>query len=188
MRVKFFLSTGLFLVFFVNLWGISFPNVSLFPVKLNYSFSLLSDKGNRIDFFETIQISEDIESGVWLLWRCSFSINGKKDDYTLTLWVNYDGEIYLYSLKDRFYERVFDDIPLVFSSSIEVNKPIILGENISLTYTGGYGSFVHPKTKIRLENVIKATLKIASEHYILYFVKGKGLQIIETPEEVFVKQ
>ena len=177
-----------FLFFSIRLWGISFPQVALFPVKVGYSFTLFSETGNRIEFSELLQLPEDIQSGIWVLWKCNFFIADKKEEYILTLWINYDGEVYLYSLKDRVYERGFDNIPLVFSSGIEYNKPISLGEKISLIYIAEYNNFIHSKTKIRLGGVIKAKLNIGNNQYLLYFVKDNGLYIIETPDEIFVKK
>lgn len=188
MRVKFFIFILFFLLFSEKFWAISFPELSLFPVKLSYSFSLFSNKGKSIDFSEAIQLSEDIESGVWVLWKFKINLSNIKEEYTLTFWVNNEGATYLYSLKDKVYERIFDDMPLVFSGIIEYNKPIQLGKNISLEYRGEYKNFTHPKTNMKLNNVILAVLSINEARYQMYFVKDNGLYILEIPDEIFVRK
>ncbi len=184
---KLFLSLT-FLLIYIRGRSISFPEVYLFPVKMNYSFSLLSEKKNRIDFLEIIQLPEDIESGVWVLWKVIFFSGSEKQEYILTFWVSYEGETLLYSLKDGFYERGFDNIPLVISAKIDFNNLIEIGKNITLTYLTEYKSFTHPKTKIKLKSAIKARLTIGDINYFLYFVTKSGLYIIETPEEIFVRK
>jgi hypothetical protein len=178
-----------FLVFLSGYgWSISFPQCNFFPVKPNYSYTVYSEKGNSITFEETIELPEEVELGVWSIWKIKlYFTDGTKEEYILRFWINNEGEGFLSTIKDKGYERSFLEMPKVFPLVVEKNKEVTFGSNFYIVYRGEYSRFVHPTLKVNLNSVIVVELVLGSKKITIYFNKETGPILIET-QEIFLKK
>ncbi len=172
-------------VFVSKSWSIKFPENDFFPVGSDVRYTLISDKTNIIELSQRLILPDDWETyGIWIIWNIKFN---KKNEVNLIFWANYDKEVYLSSIKDDFYERMLPDKILLFSPSIAFQKDIIIGKNIFFTFLREYNEFTHPQRKLKLSSVIRARLKINNIEYFLYFIRKRGLALIETKEEIYIE-
>ena len=177
----------IFLIFLSisSLWAINFPENDFFPVGSDVKYTLISDKSNIIELSQKLILPENWEDyGIWVIWNLKYN---NSNEINLVFWANYDGEIYLSSIKDNFYERMLPESILIFAKNITLNKDIKIGNNIFFTYLKEYNELTIPSTRLKLSSVVKTQLKLNKLEYYLYFIKKRGIAVIETKDEVFVE-
>lgn len=191
MRLKNSMTTHIKIIIFLiflsisSLWAINFPENDFFPVGSDVKYTLISDKSNIIELSQKLILPENWEDyGIWVIWNLKYN---NSNEINLVFWANYDGEIYLSSIKDNFYERMLPESILIFAKNITLNKDIKIGNNIFFTYLKEYNELTIPSTRLKLSSVVKTQLKLNKLEYYLYFIKKRGIAVIETKDEVFVE-
>ncbi|MCX7821643.1 MAG: hypothetical protein N2258_08240 [Brevinematales bacterium] len=175
------------LIFFAvsQIFALNFPENDFFPVGSDIKYTLVSEKSNSIELSQRLILPENWEDyGIWIVWIIKYN---NINEINLIFWANYEREVYLSAIKDNFYERMLTENILIFSPVINFNKDIKIGENIYFSFLKDYNEFTHPITKVKLSQVIKAKLKLNKIEYFLYFIKKRGIAIIETKDEVFTE-
>ncbi len=168
------------------LWAIKFPENDFFPVGSDVKHVFVSERSNIIELSQRLILPHDWESlGVFVIWN--FSFNGTYL-YSFNFWANYEREVFLLSISDSFYEKMVGEKILIFSSNVEFKKDIRIGDNIYFTFLSEFKEFTHKQTNVKLSGVIKTKLTLNKIDYFLYFVKGRGVFIIETKDEIFIRR
>lgn len=177
----------IFLIFSISsLWAINFPENDFFPVGSDVKYTLISEKSNIIELSQKLILPENWKDyGIWIIWNLKYN---NSNEINLIFWANYEGEVYLSSIKDDFYERMLPESVLIFAKNISLNKDIKIGNNIYFTYLKEYNELNLPSTKLKLSSVIKTRLKLNKIEYYLYFIKKRGIAIIETKDEFYIEK
>jgi hypothetical protein len=169
-----------------------FPDVFYFPFNPNFSFSLISDKSNTVEvaaniiFPKTAGNEGDEGYQVFFVdWKLSLNMENQKLDYLLHFTILSNGDVYLSSIRDELYQRSLYPEALVFPKNVNFDKPIFIGENISLKYSKFLSYLKIKESGKSYNNVRIADLTLGDSVYTLYFAQYQGIVAIKGPDEVY---
>ncbi len=183
-----FLSFTLFLFsLYSRSYCIRFPDISYFPILPNYSFSLISGKSNTLDVSMKIEIPRDEEIYDKFFLNCLIVLNIDKEKliYSLRFTLMTNGDVYLTEMRDSAFQRSFPPDILIFPVYPSYDKPVVIGENISLKYSKSFGKMSEKDFKKVYNNVVTAELKLLDDPCLIYFSKDYGIVGIKARDEVF---
>lgn len=180
--------TGLFLMIGDLLaYAVRFPTIYYFPLKPDFSFSLISERSNTVDVTERIELpGEDDNPDIFFVnWLVKLSLDNQKLIYSLRFQVETNGDISLSEMKDQTYQFYFDNKPLIFPRKYELNSPVSIGENVTWKYTKTLASLKEKNSDKVYNNVVIADFTFMDKTIQIFFAEENGIVGIKSGDEIF---
>lgn len=165
----------------------TFPETFFFNYTPQYAYSLVSDKGAKLDVttFAELPPDETVARDFFMNWVLRLNLGDQKFAWLLRFHVDDKGNASLSEIRDTAQSAtLIEDLP-IFPAWPDAGPEFRLGANIELKFTKRQASITDEKTGRTFSDILVAEISFGSRVWKVFFAKNTGIVGIKGDTDTF---